>query len=95
MRANTSPNSKMGKVLAITLLTNSNLGKTTHQAAKIQLINAAKAREPEDSYIGQPRVKCNLIGADCADLREVNTKIVLAMDGLDAAINVSGVEGNI
>ncbi len=42
MHAYTSPNSKVGEVLVITLLTNANLGETNHQAAKIQLINAAK-----------------------------------------------------
>ncbi len=41
------------------------------------------------------RGPCNLIGTDCENLREVNTKMVLAIDALDAATNVSGVEDTI
>ncbi len=76
----------------ITLLTNANLGENTHQEAKIQCINSAKVREPENSSTGPPRAKCNLIGTDCADLMEVNTKMVMAIGALDAATNVSCVE---
>ncbi len=95
MHADASPNSKIGEVLAITLITNANLGETTHQSAKIQLISAAKARMPEESNSDPPLAKCNLIGSDCANLREVNTKLVTTIDQLDAAINVSGAEDTV
>lgn len=95
MHADTSPNSKIGEVLAITLITNANLGETTHQSAKIQLINAAKAREPEETRPAPPLAKCNLVGSDCTDLREINTKLVTTIDGLTAAIEVDGAENTI
>ncbi len=44
MQAGSSPTSKVGEVLAITMLNNANLGDTTLSNAKIQLINAAQSR---------------------------------------------------
>ncbi len=41
MQAGSPPNSKVGEVLAITILNNANLGETMISSAKIQLINAA------------------------------------------------------
>ncbi len=58
----------------------------------MQLIISTNESEPDDSYTGPPRAKCNLIGTDCADFREADTKIFLAVDAQDAATNVSGVE---
>ena len=44
MFAGTTPASKVGEVLAITMLNNANLGEITNQSAKMQLLNAAEAR---------------------------------------------------
>ncbi len=90
LHADTSPNSKVGEVLAITLLGNASLGDTTHQGAKIQLINAAKARHSDDANSDGSQSKCTLIGTECSDLREVNEKLSDAIEALTEALNVSG-----
>ena len=95
MHADTSPNSKIGEVLAITLLTNANLGETTHQSAKIQLINAAKARHPEGSDASPPGPKCILVGDDCEKLRTINTTIVSTSDQIEASLQATDEENTL
>ncbi len=74
--ADTSPNSKVGEVLSITLLGTAKFGDTTYQGAKIQLLNAVKARHSDDDNSDGLLPKCTLIGKECSDLRDVNKKLL-------------------
>ncbi len=68
MQAGSSPTSKVGEVLAITLLNNANLGDTTLSSAKIKLINAAQSRQ-----LGVTR-NYTLEDQDCDNLKSIRTQ---------------------
>ncbi len=81
MQAGSSPTSKVGKVRAITMLNNANLGDTTLSSAKIQLINAAQGRD-----IGVTR-KYNLEDQDRDKLKWITTSIEFCLQIFQVPLN--------
>ncbi len=69
IQAGSSPASKVGEVLAITLLNNANVGDTALSSAKIQLINAAQSRE-----VGVIR-NYTLEDQDCDNIKSIKISI--------------------
>ncbi len=80
IHAGLSSSSQVGEFLAITLLGNANLGETTHQGAKIQLINAAESRiekEKKALYV--------LTDQDSEDLDKVKDKITSGLSSFEVS----------
>ncbi len=80
-QAGSSPKSKVGEVLAITMLNNANLWDTTLSSAKIQLINAAQLRQ-----VGVTR-NYTLEVQDCDNLKSIKTSIEECLQIFQVALN--------
>ncbi len=89
IHAGASPNSNVGEVLAITLLEHANLHDTTHQSAKMQLINATKMGNP-DANSAEDKRHCELDDSDCEKLQSVYSSLEEAIETLDTALAATG-----